>query len=225
MIRIHPSSNPPKEEFLVDFARELESYGINFMHFDVMDGEFVDNLCLTPQVIENVLQNSRIGADIHLMVKDPISQLKEYLKLGANYITVHYESFKDIVELITAIKMIKSKGILAGVSIKPNTPISSIAHILPFIDLLLIMSVEPGKSGQEFMLSALNKIREARAIIRRNRLRVKIEVDGGINPINAPEIIRAGANLLVMGNAFYFADNRVELIKKILAYSSLYEED
>jgi len=131
------------------------------------------------------------------------------------YITLHYESFDKAVDLIKAIEIIKSYNIRVGISLKPNTEISNIACYLPLIDMVLIMSVEPGKSGQKFMPMALKKIKELKRLIDKNRFKVKIEVDGGINEENAKAIVFNGADYLVMGSAFYNSKNRKKLLKQI----------
>jgi len=215
MTRVMPSTNPPKEEDLLSYVKELQEIGVDFLHCDVMDGKFVEAKCLPIELIEDIKNNSMLNLDIHLMIENPLKTLKKYCEMLPCYITLHYESFDKAVDLIKAIEIIKSYNIRVGISLKPNTEISNIACYLPLIDMVLIMSVEPGKSGQKFMPMALKKIKELKRLIDKNRFKVKIEVDGGINEENAKAIVFNGADYLVMGSAFYNSKNRKKLLKQI----------
>lgn len=215
MVIVCPSTNPCPEDKLVDYAKKLQKMGVEFLHCDVMDGEFVDNACLPASLIKQVSLNSLINLDIHLMVKNPLAKLKEYLDINANYITVHYEAFENSADIFNAIDKIHKRGMLAGISIKPSTPVDAIFKLLPLIDLVLVMSVEPGKSGQEFIPEVIDKIRTLKEISKKNKFNFKIEVDGGINLNNAKSVIDAGANMLVMGSAFYNATDKKALLKAI----------
>lgn len=218
MIRICPSTNPCDEEKLVDYAKEMQAYDIRFMHCDVMDGVFVENKCLSVEKIREITEETQIGLDIHLMVSEPLMVLDKFLELPANFITMHYEAFKNSSDILRAVDKIHKKGVLAGISIKPNTNISAIKPLLPYIDLVLIMSVEPGKSGQEFIESSIGKIKEIYSLIVQNQLRVKIEVDGGINKDNIRDVVNAGASMVVIGSALYNSEDRknfVEYVQRI----------
>ncbi len=218
MIRICPSTNPCDEEKLVDYAKEMQAYDIRFMHCDVMDGVFVENKCLSVEKIREITEETQIGLDIHLMVSEPLMVLDKFLELPANFITMHYEAFKNSSDILRAVDKIHKKGVLAGISIKPNTNISAIKPLLPYIDLVLIMSVEPGKSGQEFIESSIGKIKEIYSLIVQNQLRVKIEVDGGINKDNIRGVVNAGASMVVIGSALYNSEDRknfVEYVQRI----------
>ena len=144
-----------------------------------MDGVFVENKCLATETIKNVRNNTNILLDVHLMVDNPVKVIDQYINLKPNIITIHYESVKRHSDIFKLAKMIRSKDILFGLSIKPNTPISDIVEFADIIDLILIMSVEPGKSGQKFIESSIEKIRDAKALA--NGRDIIIEVDGGIN--------------------------------------------
>lgn len=218
MIRICPSTNPCDEEKLVDYAKEMQAYDIRFMHCDVMDGVFVENKCLSVEKIREITEETQIGLDIHLMVSEPLMVLDKFLELPANFITMHYEAFKNSSDILRAVDKIHKKGVLAGISIKPNTNISAIKPLLPYIDLVLIMSVEPGKSGQEFIDGSIGKIKEIYSLIVQNQLRVKIEVDGGINKDNIRDVVNAGASMVVIGSALYNSEDRknfVEYVQRI----------
>ena len=215
MIKISPSTNPSGEENLLEYAKELQDYGVQFIHCDVMDGVFVENKCLPVDLIEQIAQNTQLGLDIHLMVDNPQNEIHKYIKLPANYITTHFEAYTNKADIIKVVDLIHKEDILAGLSIKPNTNINLILPYLPYIDLILIMSVEPGKSGQEFIESTILKIKQLNEFIKSNGLRVKIEVDGGINKENIRDIANAGANMVVVGSALYNSENRKELIDYI----------
>lgn len=215
MTRVMPSTNPPKEEDLLSYVKELQEIGVDFLHCDVMDGKFVEAKCLPIELINEIKNNSMLNLDVHLMIENPLKTLKKYCEMLPCYITLHYESFDKAVDLIKAIEIIKSYNIRVGISLKPNTEISNIACYLPLIDMVLIMSVEPGKSGQKFMPMALKKIKELKRLIDKNRFKVKIEVDGGINEENAKAVVFNGADYLVMGSAFYNSKNRKKLLKQI----------
>lgn len=213
MAKISPSSNPEKEENLIDYVKQMQSLGADFMHMDVMDGNFVQNKCLNASLVNNVNKNTVISLDVHLMVDNPKEHILNYINAGANIITIHYESYKNITDLLEDINTIRTTNhTLVGISLKPNTDISVISKILKLFDLVLIMSVEPGKSGQKFMDSVIPKIKALKQQIVENNLNTLIEVDGGVNMDNAKQIVDAGADILVMGNAIYNATNKKEVI-------------
>lgn len=213
MIKVLPSSNPEREENLVKYARNLMDLGVEYLHCDVMDGVFVGNTCLPIERLGEVRNNTNILLDVHLMIDRPINKIKEYIALKPNIITVHYESCSSIREIKKLSTMIREKDIMFGVAIKPNTPVSALFDLIDYIDLILIMSVEPGKSGQKFMEIALQKIKDASILV--GDRNVIIEVDGGINEENCKEIINAGARFLVMGNAFYKSKEKDVLLHKV----------
>lgn len=213
MVRISPSSNPEKEDNLINYVKELQSYGADFMHMDVMDGIFVENKCLSSELVNDVNNHSVIPLDVHLMVKFPKEHILKYINAGANIVTVHYESYENITDLLEDINLIRTTNhTLVGISLKPETDISVISHILKLFDVVLIMSVVPGKSGQKFIDASIEKIKELKILINENHLNTLIEVDGGVNLENAKKIVDAGADMLVMGNALYKAKNRKEII-------------
>lgn len=213
MIKVLPSSNPEKEEKLVNYVRTLIDLGVEYLHCDVMDGVFVENACLSIDRLSEVRNNTNILLDVHLMIDNPLRHIKEYLALKPNIITVHYESCKNISELKKLSKLVRKKDILFGIAIKPNTPVSALFDLVDYIDLILIMSVEPGKSGQKFMDIALQKIKDA-VILTANK-DIIIEVDGGINEDNFDSIVSCGGEFLVMGNAFYKSKDRQTLLHAI----------
>lgn len=215
MIKIAPSTNPEREEDLINYVKTLEQTDADFLHCDVMDGNFVENKCLSAKKLYEVSENSTIALDVHLMVSNPIQVWKEYYKSKPTIITVHYESFKNKTNLFYLLNEIKKKKIMAGISVKPNTSISEIERFLPLCDLVLVMSVEPGLSGQKFIDGTLTKIEYLKKVITEKQYNIKIEVDGGINEENVAKVYKAGADIVVMGNAVYNQKNRALFIKNI----------
>jgi len=190
---------------LGDEIKAVEKAEADWIHFDIMDGEFVPNLTIGPCVVRSVRKVSKIFFDVHLMIKDPLSYVKPFSKAGADLITFHIEACQEPLGIINAIKECNIK---AGISIKPNTPASSVTEYLDKIDMILVMSVEPGFGGQSFMDSAIPKIKELRKVFRND-----IQVDGGINPKNAKEVVRAGANVLVAGTSVFGSQDYKEAIR------------
>jgi ribulose-phosphate 3-epimerase len=174
--------------------------GADMLHLDIMDGHFVPNITIGPAVAEAIRSITDLPLDVHLMIENPDKFIDEFIKAGADYITVHVEASKH---LHRTVQRIKNKGIKAGVSLNPATPVWSLEHILQDIDLVLLMSVNPGFGGQEFIPAVMDKIKAVRNIINERRLDVLIQVDGGVKPDNARLIAEAGADILVMGSAFF----------------------
>jgi len=177
MLKLSASINPCPEDLVVDYSKTLQKLDTDYIHLDVMRENFVGHDALSINTIYEIYDNTLVPLDCHLMIDEPLSVLKEYLKIKLNIITIHYEAFKNKKDLLKAIKMIKDKHVLVGLSIKPNTFIKDIMDYLPLIDLVLIMGVEPGKSGQKMITNTIPKIKELRSIIYDYRYDLKIEVD------------------------------------------------
>lgn len=195
----------------------LEVACVDYFHIDVMDGKFVKNNT-SEEMKENSLilkHISQIPLDVHLMVEDVEYYINEYLDLKPKYITFHYEVNKNKEKLIEKIKYIQKYGTMVGISIKPNTEVKEILEILPYISLVLVMSVEPGEGGQEFMVNSIDKIKELREYIDKNNLEVQIEVDGGINDKTIKLIKEAGADIAVVGSYLVKSDDYKETVKKL----------
>lgn len=196
----------------------LEVANIDYFHIDVMDGKFVKNNTseLMKDYALTLKHISNTPLDVHLMVEDLNYYIGEYLDLKPDYITFHYEVNKNKEQILNTIKYIQSNGARAGISIKPNTDIEEILEYLQHLSLVLIMSVEPGEGGQEFMPIAIDKIKALREYIDKNNLEVQIEVDGGINNNTAKLIKEAGADIAVVGSYLVKSENYAETVKKLV---------
>lgn len=201
------------EEKIVDYAKKVLSSGADFLHCDIMDGKFVERKTFDEKIVEKINRNCLIPLDVHLMVEKPEKQIERYKKAGANFLTVHFESFKNEKKLINCLKLIREKEMLSGVSFKPETSVLEIQKVLPFCDIVLVMSVEPGKSGQEFLKETFQKIKELNSIKKQLKLNFKIEVDGGINPEISKKLFEKGADIIVSGNYFKKEKNKKNAIK------------
>ena len=189
-----------------DFARlaeeiaAVEQAGADLLHVDVMDGHFVPNLTVGPPIVESLKKVTKLPLDVHLMITNADAFIPEFVEAGADYLTVHVEACPH---LHRTIQSIKERGIKAGVTLNPATPISSLQDILGDVDLVLIMSVNPGFGGQKFIPSVLKKIADARAMLDRINSHALLEVDGGVKVENTKEIVAAGATTLVAGSAIF----------------------
>jgi ribulose-phosphate 3-epimerase len=185
---------------LADEVAAVERAGADLLHVDVMDGHFVPNLTVGPPIVEALKKVTKLPLDVHLMITNADAFIQEFAEAGADYLTVHVEACPH---LHRTVQSIKERGVKAGVTLNPATPIASLQEILPDVDLVLIMSVNPGFGGQKFIPSALNKVASARAMLDRIHSRALLEVDGGIKAENASQVVAAGATVLVAGSAIF----------------------
>ncbi len=190
----------------------LESCGADMAHVDVMDGHFVPNLTIGAPVVKALRKVTKLPLDVHLMISDPDRYLDDFVKAGADYITIHEECNAPIKDTL---ERIRAAGVKASLSIKPNTPTAVLEEYLPLIDMVLIMTVEPGFGGQSFIPSCMEKIKETRAMIERVNPKCLLEIDGGVTTQNAPACIEAGADVIVGGSAVFGAPDRAAAISAI----------
>ena len=198
IIKIAPSILASDFSKLNDEIITIEKAGADFIHLDIMDGHFVPNLSFGPPIIKSLRNLTKLPFDVHLMVSNPDSLLKEYVNAGANIITVHVEACNH---LARTLDYIKSKGCKAGVAINPHTDIQFIENVIEDLDLILVMTVNPGFGGQKFINSMVKKISLVKEVI--SSRDIFLEVDGGITKENSKEVIEAGANVLVAGTSVF----------------------
>ena len=181
----------------------IDEAGAQYVHFDVMDGVFVPSISFGLPVLKTIRKYTDRLFDVHLMIVDPERYVKDFVEAGADIITVHAEACKH---LDATIDLIKKSGVMAGVAINPATPISDIIHVLEKVDMVLVMTVNPGFGGQSLIPYTLDKVRELSVLCRQKKLKIDIEVDGGINSDTIEDVLEAGANIIVAGSAVFNGD-------------------
>jgi ribulose-phosphate 3-epimerase len=211
MSKIAPSILSANFLKLEEEIRATEVSGADMLHIDIMDGHFVPNITIGPFIVESIRNITSLPLDVHLMIEKPDNYLRDFIKAGADFLTVHYEAS---VHLHRTIQLIKEHDVKAGVSLNPSTPVWSLEDILPDIDMALLMSVNPGFGGQNFIPQVTDKIKTLKHIIREKGLSALIEVDGGIKLENALDVIDAGADILVMGSAFFYSQDYGSFIRQ-----------
>jgi ribulose-phosphate 3-epimerase len=209
---ISPSILSADFAHLADGVQQIVAAGADWVHVDVMDGHFVPNLTVGPPMVETLRKVTTLPLDVHLMMTNPDEFIPEFAKAGANILTVHVETCPH---LHRTVQSIKEHGMKAGVSLNPATSATTLEHILGDVDLVLVMSVNPGFGGQTFIASTLDKIRQIRAMISASKGSPYLEVDGGITVKNVASVLKAGANVLVAGSAIFGSDNMSDTIRQL----------
>ncbi|MCL5047091.1 MAG: ribulose-phosphate 3-epimerase [Actinobacteria bacterium] len=211
-LKIAPSILSADFGDLLGEVRRVEEGGADLLHVDVMDGHFVPNITVGPLVVEALHGKTKLPLDVHLMIERPEQYVGQFARAGASYITVHAEACPHLHRVVA---LIKEKGALAGVALNPATPLTVLDYILGDVDLMLIMSVNPGFGGQAFIPSAVPKIQALKRLIDDRGFSADIEVDGGINAKTAPEVVGAGARILVAGSAIFGQKDVKEAISSL----------
>ena len=212
MIKLAPSILSADFARLLEDIKKVEKAGCEYLHIDVMDGHFVPNITLGPGIVKSLRKDVNMVFDAHLMIENPDNYIKEFADAGCDIIVVHQEA---CTHLHRTIQNIKSHGIKAGVALNPATPIETIKYVLQDVDMVLLMSVNPGFGGQSYIPVVTEKIKELKALIDKMNLDIDIEVDGGVKPSNIAEVVNAGANVIVAGSAIFNAGNIYEAVKSL----------
>ncbi|TCL39884.1 ribulose-phosphate 3-epimerase [Anaerospora hongkongensis] len=216
MIKIAPSLLSANFAYLADEIKKVEAAGADLLHLDIMDGHFVPNLTFGPPVIAALRKVTKLPFDVHLMVTNPQELIEPFVQAGADILTVHAETAPHMHRLI---QTIKASGVRAAVSLNPATSLTTIEEVLSDLDMVLIMSVNPGFGGQQFIPESINKIKRLRQLIESRNLKIDIEVDGGINKTTARTVVDAGATILVAGSAVYGAPDVTKAIQDLRGLS------
>ena len=214
-IMVNASTHPAKDNIMeyIDYVNK-NNINIGMWHVDIMDGVFVEDKTFGAETVKKMYEKTTIPLDCHLMINEPLNVVQDYIDAGANIVAVHYEAFKDKKDLKKCIKTIKKSNCLAGIAINPDTRVSLITVYLPYIDMVLVTSVVPGKSGQKFILDTVNKIAALKNIIKNLNKKILIEVDGGIN-IDTVKYVKDNVDMIVCGSAMYNSTDKNYLIKEL----------
>lgn len=212
MIKLAPSILSADFARLLEDVKKVENAGCEYLHIDVMDGHFVPNITLGPAIVKSLRKDVNMVFDAHLMIENPDKYIKEFADAGCDIIVVHQEA---CTHLHRTIQNIKSHGIKAGVALNPATPIETIKYVLQDVDMVLLMSVNPGFGGQSYIPVVTEKIKELKSLIDKMNLDIDIEVDGGVKPSNISEVVNAGANVIVAGSAIFNAGDIDEAVKSL----------
>ncbi|CEP38886.1 ribulose-phosphate 3-epimerase [Paraclostridium sordellii] len=211
MIKMAPSILSADFARLLEDVKKVENAGCEYLHIDVMDGHFVPNITLGPAIVKFLRNDVNMVFDAHLMIENPDNYIKDFADAGCDIIVVHEEA---CTHLHRTIQNIKSHNVKAGVALNPATPIENIKYVLKDVDMVLIMTVNPGFGGQSFIDGMIDKIKELKLLIDEQGLEVDIQVDGGIKPSNVDKVVKAGANVIVAGSAIFNSDDIDATVKE-----------
>lgn len=220
MIEIAPSLLSANFACLGEEIRAIELGGATIVHVDVMDGRFVPNITIGLPVVKSIRKMTKLKIDCHLMIVEPSRYAVEFVKAGADMVSVHVEAETHLHRTLTAIK---EAGAEAGIVINPATSLSLLEEALPLADFVLIMSVNPGFGGQKFIPSALEKVRKLKSLIKEKNLPTRIEIDGGIDAGNIKEAVIAGAEMIVAGSAVFGTGNATEAVKNLIEKGTIWD--
>ncbi len=212
MVRIAPSLLSADFSNLSQVVRRLEKGGIDLLHLDVMDGHFVPNITFGPLIVKAVDAVTELPLDVHLMIESPHRHIESFVEAGADYLSLHIEADEVSPQLLA---QVREMGVRPGVALNPETPLSLLEDVLPEVDYILVMTVNPGYGGQSLMREVLPKIGELRRRLDEAGLQIEIEVDGGVNLETAPLVVREGAELLVCGSAILLANDPLKVIRDL----------
>lgn len=211
-VKLAPSILSADFSNLIKDVQAVEAAGVEYLHIDVMDGHFVPNITIGPLVVQALRDKSKLFFDVHLMIENPDLYIKDFVKAGADLITVHVETTKH---LHRTIQNIKEQGVKAAVALNPATPLEQIEYVLDQLDMVLLMTVNPGFGGQKFIHAVLPKIEKLKALRENHGLNFDIQVDGGVNPEVARLVTKAGANILVAGSAIFNTESIPKAVQAI----------
>ena len=192
--------------------KDVENAGADLIHIDVMDGHFVPNITIGPLIVEAIKKIASTPLDVHLMIKNPSKFVQDFIAKGADILTIHAEADKH---LFRTLDVIKSSGKKAGVALNPSTPLSFLDHVIQIVDLIVIMTVNPGFGGQTYIPSMEEKIKNTREMIEKTGRKIDLEVDGGLKADNAKKVVQAGANVLVMGTEIFHSQDYKKKIQEV----------
>ena len=215
-IKISVSTNPPPIDEMLDYVQKVSKTDVDFIHCDVMDGRFVPAKTFDHKSVEKIDLITEKPLDVHLMVKNPCCKIKKYAKVGADIITVHFESFRCKRCFVRCLQKIYKLGVKAGISFCPTTQVEDIKKYLPYCQHVLVMSVVPGKSGQKFIEESYDRVKQLKTIINEMGLDdITIEIDGGVNDTNIAKLSKLGVDMFVVGNHIYKQENLVKAVEEL----------